>query len=222
MFVSAITTVFALAIISPTLNGAQERVCGVASTARELFWWSLGYQQAQPTAQTPSFHEIIKTGSFEQIEAAIQKEKEARPAFEHFDPFFDIVDSQGFAPIHYAAQRGDADIVLLLLQSGCSAKQTVRNTNATPLHLAAQQGHMDAACVLLRGNTDRADVNAQDAIKNSPAHYAFKNGHIQLGTYFIKNCGAIPTLLNRERKTPEQCAPAQSSSESGYETKLGE
>lgn len=210
MFVSTITTLFALAIISPTLNGAQERVCTIATTTKELFWWTLGYQQTQGATQASSFHELVKTGCYEQIEAIIQKHKETRAAFEHYDPFFDQKDEQGSTPILIAAERGDPEIVLLLLQNGANPTDTTRNTKMTPLHLAAQQGHLDAACMLLRAG---ADINAQDAIKNSPAHYAFKYGHSKLGTYFIQNCGAIPSLLNRERKTPDQCAPLPDSEE---------
>jgi Ankyrin repeats (3 copies) len=189
-----IVTVSALCIFS-LLNASQERSCNFG-----FMWHALGYKKEVKK----TFHELVKDGTWEEIDAAIQQEKATRAyPYEQYDPFYDKQDANGYAPIHIAAQRGDADIILLLLQNSASATETTP-TKLTPLHIAAQHGHLDAACMLLRAD---AKINAQDAVKNTALHYAYAHGHEALAAYLVNHCKAYTKALNRNNQTPIQCRP---------------
>ena len=45
----------------------------------------------------------------------------------------------GMTALHWAAERGNAELTTLLLQSGARASATTRLGNYTPLHLAARR-----------------------------------------------------------------------------------
>ncbi|VVC37716.1 Hypothetical protein CINCED_3A019322 [Cinara cedri] len=67
-----------------------------------------------------------------------------------------IVDQKGAAALHYAAWRGNVDIVRLLLCHGPSipnVNQTTKNQE-TPLHCAAEHGHSGVVALLLEHGAD--------------------------------------------------------------------
>lgn len=51
-------------------------------------------------------------------------------------------DDHGFSPLHWAAKRGHAKIVEMLLLRGARVNVTNRGDD-TPLHLAAAHGHRE-------------------------------------------------------------------------------
>ncbi|KAJ5722089.1 hypothetical protein N7488_000124 [Penicillium malachiteum] len=67
-------------------------------------------------------------------------------------------------PLHYAAENGDRDMVLLLLQY--EAGVDCKRLNKTPLYVAAAQG--------------QTDVVFYDIYYNTPLHVAAFNGHIEV------------------------------------------
>ena len=81
----------------------------------------------------------------------------------------------GHAPLHMAAEIGDAKIVHMLIQSG--ANVNVVNT-ATPLALAAKVGHAEVVQTLLQAG---ADINLVSPVnKSSPLHLACFQGHTEI------------------------------------------
>lgn len=56
----------------------------------------------------------------------------------------------GRTPLHYAAQRGFRDIVILLVEAGSKATMADKEFT-TPVDLAAKSGHSDIE-LLLRGS----------------------------------------------------------------------
>eukprot|EP01098_Paradermamoeba_levis_P004441 TRINITY_DN1904_c0_g1_i4.p2 TRINITY_DN1904_c0_g1~~TRINITY_DN1904_c0_g1_i4.p2 ORF type:complete len:486 (-),score=183.62 TRINITY_DN1904_c0_g1_i4:122-1579(-) len=61
--------------------------------------------------------------------------------------------------LHYAAQKGHAQIVRVLLENGFDPNKTAKNNN-TALHLASQNGHTDVVKVLLELKADPLAVSA--------------------------------------------------------------
>ena len=68
------------------------------------------------------------------------------------------VDEQGFAPLHYACQRGYRDIVKLLLEKEADVNQ-ISNGSVTPLHSAVGSGNKEVIKLLIDAG---ADINATD------------------------------------------------------------
>ncbi|KAK6172059.1 hypothetical protein SNE40_018023 [Patella caerulea] len=68
-------------------------------------------------------------------------------------------DSISWAPIHYGAWYGKADVVSALLELGCSPNLSDRN-DSTPLHMAAKKGYPQVAKSLLLNRS--INVNARD------------------------------------------------------------
>jgi ankyrin repeat protein len=60
----------------------------------------------------------------------------------------DALDVAGFAPLHYAVDRGHLDVVKVLLEEGANVNTKDENRR-TPLHLAALKGHGDMVRLLL-------------------------------------------------------------------------
>ena len=79
----------------------------------------------------------------------------------------------GMTALHWAAERGNAELTTLLLQSGARASATTRLGNYTPLHLAARRGHDAAALALI---TAGADVSAPASTGVTPLHLAAAGG----------------------------------------------
>ena len=64
--------------------------------------------------------------------------------------------------LHWAAQKGDAELVGMLLSAGANVRATTRLGGYTPMHLASQAGHARVVAALLAAGAS-ADV------KTSPA-----------------------------------------------------
>ncbi|KAH9227403.1 hypothetical protein K456DRAFT_42306 [Colletotrichum gloeosporioides 23] len=76
-----------------------------------------------------------------------------------------VKDHLGNGALHYATEKGSAEIVALLLEHGATVNAKGK-FGKTPLHLAASH---DIALLLLRR---RADTTTKDADGNTPAHIA--------------------------------------------------
>jgi uncharacterized protein len=60
----------------------------------------------------------------------------------------------GMTALHWAARRGDVDLVKLLLTAGANARATTRLGSYTPLLMASEMGHAAAIEALLAGGAD--------------------------------------------------------------------
>lgn len=63
-------------------------------------------------------------------------------------------DQHGLAAVHWAADRGHADILDLLLTNGAEANLTDLESNQTALHYAISCGHIEAVKTLLKHGAD--------------------------------------------------------------------
>jgi ankyrin repeat protein len=80
----------------------------------------------------------------------------------------------GMTALHWAAERGQADIAAALLAAGARPSATTRLGAYTPLHLAARRGHEVVALRLIAAG---ADVSAVATTGVTPLHLAAAAGN---------------------------------------------
>lgn len=100
--------------------------------------------------------------------------------------------------MHYAAQRGDHDVVERMLDFGAAADQRT-SQGSTPLQLAAENGHLKTVKLLLHKG---ANINAQDTDTGASAlHLAAVRKHPAVVRYLVAQ-GADVSTRNRWKQTP--------------------
>ncbi len=99
----------------------------------------------------------------------------------------------GMTALDWAAVRGHADLVRLLLDRGADVK--VRSTAGnTPLHYAALAGNPDIIESLLRAG---AHVNERNNNGDTALHYAARNGHLRAVQVLLRH-NALANLFNNQ------------------------
>lgn len=91
----------------------------------------------------------------------------------------DVVDADGRTPLHWAAYKGFADTIRLLLVMGSRPLLTDRE-GCSPLHWAAIRGNSEACTVLLQGGSEES-LQVPDATGATPSQLAMDKGHRILG-----------------------------------------
>jgi uncharacterized protein len=79
----------------------------------------------------------------------------------------------GMTALHWAAERGDADLTALLLASRANANAATRIGKYTPLHVAAKGGHANVVRRLVDAG---ADVNGATTTGAAALHFAAASG----------------------------------------------
>ncbi|GJW17375.1 probable protein S-acyltransferase 23 [Tanacetum coccineum] len=88
---------------------------------------------------------------------------------------FDVPDNDGRTPLHWAAYKGFADTIrLLLFWDANQGKQD--KEGCTPLHWAALRGHVEPCVVLLHAGT-KEELMVKDTAGFTPAQIAADRGH---------------------------------------------
>lgn len=117
------------------------------------------------------------------------------------------VEGKTFAPLHYAAMRGDIDLLDALIDAGAQVNAR-GELGATPLHMAAAHGSLSAVELLLANG---ANVNAQTDKGTTPLHYAMTFGYTnvtEVVSTLLQN-GAERTIEHKRGQTFEgQCKTA--------------
>lgn len=97
----------------------------------------------------------------------------------------DAPDGDGRTPLHWAAYKGYADTIRLLLV--LNAQYSVADKEGcTPLHWAAIKGNGEAATVLLQGGSATL-LGAKDVTGSTPAQLAIEKGHRYLGLHLSEH-----------------------------------
>uniref|UniRef100_A0A7C8ZUA7 S-acyltransferase n=1 Tax=Opuntia streptacantha TaxID=393608 RepID=A0A7C8ZUA7_OPUST len=91
---------------------------------------------------------------------------------------FDAPDNDGRSPLHWAAYKGFADTVRLLLFRDASQGRQDKE-GCTPLHWAALTGHLEACSVLVHSGT-KEELTVKDRAGFTPVQLASDKGHRQV------------------------------------------
>ena len=97
----------------------------------------------------------------------------------------DTRDSDNRTILHWAARKGHADIVQLLLERGANAKLADNDYGNTPIHSASYKGHTDVVRMLLDHGVE---PNTKNNIGTTALHYSWREPDI---TRLLLERGAI-------------------------------
>ena len=91
------------------------------------------------------------------------------------------------APLHYAAERGNRELVKLLVDAG--AEVDAEDWYGTPLHLAVKGGHRETVEFLIKARADvnRRYVQTQSGHSCAPLHLAADSGKVGTAKLLIVN-----------------------------------
>ena len=76
----------------------------------------------------------------------------------------------GMTALHWAAERGHADVARVLLDAGAAVDRGTRIGSYTPLHLASRRGNADMARTLLTAGADPGLATTSSGV--TPLHLA--------------------------------------------------
>ncbi|KAK7400412.1 hypothetical protein VNO78_11618 [Psophocarpus tetragonolobus] len=88
---------------------------------------------------------------------------------------FDVPDNDGRSPLHWAAYKGFADTIRLLLFRDASQGRQDKD-GCTPLHWAALRGNAEACAVLVHAGTKK-ELMVKDNAGHTPVQLAYDKGH---------------------------------------------
>ncbi|KAJ8764781.1 hypothetical protein K2173_009182 [Erythroxylum novogranatense] len=98
-----------------------------------------------------------------------------------FHADFDAPDYEGRTPLHWAAYKGFADTIrLLLFRDASQARQD--KEGCTPLHWAALKGNVEACTVLVHAGT-KQELTVRDKAGFTPVQLASDKGHRQVALF---------------------------------------
>jgi ankyrin repeat protein len=95
-------------------------------------------------------------------------------------------DREGYTPIMFASNAGDARIVKLFIESGANVNAKA-NDNSTPLMFASQRGFDEITKILLDAG---AEINARGNHGLTALGFASQNGHLKVKKLLLKYGGA--------------------------------
>jgi len=111
---------------------------------------------------------------------------------------FCTLDKQGNTCAHFAAKKGDIDMLQLLSDYGANLNiQTEGECQMLPIHWAASEGKINSIKFLL---DNRVDVNSQDSAGCSPLIIATQHNMSNCVIFLVKN-GADLSLRDNNGDT---------------------
>ena len=114
------------------------------------------------------------TSKFEMLNRSCQHTKELQ-----------VTREDGFAPLHFAVQEGNREVVNLLIWKGADV-DAKDDDGGTPLYFAAMTGHKEVVKLLIAAG---ADVNAKDVGSNTPLDMAIMENQTETADLLRKHGG---------------------------------
>lgn len=141
--------------------------------------------------------ELLEAISYDDVDKVRRyiKEKNVCPCF--------VIE--GFSPICVASERGNIDVLNILVEANCDVAQpdfTDHIWFRRPIHIAAAKGHLNYVQALLKFGVD---VDCRDGDDKTALHWASTHGHFQIAEYLI-SMGASVNIAQMDRFTPLHAA----------------
>ncbi|KAM4734099.1 cortactin-binding protein 2 isoform 3-T3 [Anableps anableps] len=108
----------------------------------------------------------------------------------------DILDENGFTPLHFAAAHGHTSSCVEVLLASSATVDSVANQGQTSLFLACEAGRLDCAQALLNAGANRSLTNTDGC---TTLHAAVRSGHVDTLRLLLHHPahGHPPDPLNR-------------------------
>jgi uncharacterized protein len=135
------------------------------------------------------------TGAAAVADAAMSGDKEAVRALLKQGLDVNGAQGDGLTALHWAAQRGDADLASVLIAGGADVRATTRLASYTALHMAAEIGSEAVVAALVKAS---ADVNALTTTGTTPLMLAAAAGDAA-SVKILLDAGAKPNAMERDR-----------------------
>lgn len=148
-----------LVVLASVVAGAQPFWIGVLEAASSGFWSLVGCRSETDDIETDMLR-TVRFGTVWEVEARIRNAGN------------ELVDRCGYSALRIAIDRGESELVELLLQNGVDVKQdTERLIGWTPISYAAEEGVVEIVELLIRFG---ADINQRDRLGLTALHFAAK------------------------------------------------
>ena len=152
-----------------------------------------GYQRGAAAGPAEAFDAPV-------AEAAARGDKATVKALLKDGADVNAAQGDGMSALHWAADRGDAELAEILLYAGASTSAQTRIGQYTPLHLAGKSGNAAVASALLKAG---ADVNARSTNSGVTAlHMAASSGNPAVVNLLIDAKADVNARENEAGQTP--------------------
>nr|GEY38313.1 probable protein S-acyltransferase 23 [Tanacetum cinerariifolium] len=152
-------------------------VHAVDNVRQTALHWAASVAAADVLLQNGARVEAVDVNGYRAVHVAAQYGQTSFLNFivSKYHADFDVPDNDGRTPLHWAAYKGFADTIrLLLFWDANQGKQD--KDGCTPLHWAALRGHVEACVVLLHAGT-KEELMVKDTAGFTPAQIAADRGH---------------------------------------------
>ena len=105
----------------------------------------------------------------------------------------------GMTALHWAALRGEAEMVSVLVYAGANVASTTRLGAYTPLHLASRDGRAEVAALLIDAGSD---PNAATTTGSTALHFAASGGDVPTLTSLVEAGAEVDAREKAHGQTP--------------------
>jgi ankyrin repeat protein len=130
--------------------------------------------------------------------------KRQEKAFTRSDFDVNVLDGNGYAPLHYAAQNGQKQKVEVLIGQGADVDARDR-WDETALYIAVSRGHKNIVELLIDSGADLDIKREANPKGDTPLHSAAETGHNEIIELLITR-GAEINTTNKLEQTPIEVA----------------